>query len=78
LPHDYKDFLKLNMPPAARGAFLKNRPPGPPAKLLFNKKFLEVSEPFYKKVLTRRRQHAAAPYCTAREFSYVTDIISKP
>jgi hypothetical protein len=23
---------------------------------LFNKKFLEVSEPFFKKVLTRRRQ----------------------
>jgi hypothetical protein len=43
------------MPPAARGAFLKNRPPGPPEKLLSNKKFLEVSEPFYKKVLTRRR-----------------------
>jgi hypothetical protein len=29
---------------------------------LFNEKFLEVSEPFFKKVLTRRRQQAAAPY----------------
>jgi hypothetical protein len=43
------------MPPAARGLFLKKPPPGPPQKLLFNKKFLEVLEPFYKKVLTRRR-----------------------
>jgi dTDP-4-amino-4,6-dideoxygalactose transaminase len=25
----------ISMPPAARGAFLKNRPPGPPEKLLF-------------------------------------------
>jgi hypothetical protein len=31
-------------------------------KALFNKKFLEVQEPFFKKVLGRRRQHAAAPY----------------
>jgi hypothetical protein len=32
------------MPPAARGAFLKSRPPGPPEKLLFNnKKFLRGS-----------------------------------
>jgi len=29
----------------------------PPQKLLINKKFLEVSEPFFKKVLTRRRQY---------------------
>ena len=50
-----KMAVKKFLPPAARGAFLKNRPPGPPKKLLSNKKFLEVSEPFYKKVLTRRR-----------------------
>ena len=30
--------------------------PGPPEKAFYNKKFLEVSEPFFKKVLTRRRQ----------------------
>jgi hypothetical protein len=28
-----KDFF-IFLPPAARGAFLKNRPPGPPEKLL--------------------------------------------
>jgi hypothetical protein len=32
-----KEISKF-MPPAARGAFLKNRPPGPPEKLLFRKK----------------------------------------
>ncbi len=30
------------LPPAARGAFLKSRPPGPPEKLLFNKKLLRT------------------------------------
>jgi hypothetical protein len=44
------------MPSATRGLFSRKPPLGPPQKLLFNKKFLEVSEPFYKKVLTRRRQ----------------------
>jgi hypothetical protein len=47
-------------------------------KIYFNEKFLEVQEPFFKKVLARRRHHAGAPYCTAWEFSYVTNIISKP
>jgi hypothetical protein len=45
------------MPSATRGLFLKKPPPGPPQKLLINEKFLEVSEPFFKKVLTRRRQY---------------------
>jgi hypothetical protein len=35
-----------------------------------NEKFLEVSEPFFKKVLTRRRQQAAAPY--SRSWSFPT------
>jgi hypothetical protein len=30
------------MPPAARGALLKNRPPGPPTKLLIKQKFLRT------------------------------------
>jgi hypothetical protein len=30
------------MPSETRGAFLKNRPPGPPEKLLSNQMFLEV------------------------------------
>jgi hypothetical protein len=34
----------------SRGAFLKNRPPGPPKKLLFNKKFLRgPGGSFFKK-----------------------------
>jgi hypothetical protein len=40
------------------GAFLKNRPPGPPEKLLFRQKFLGgVGTLFSKRVLTRRRQN---------------------
>jgi hypothetical protein len=51
--------MRKNMRPSAtRGAlFEKTAPLDPPQKLLINKKFLEVSEPFFKKVLTRRRQY---------------------
>jgi hypothetical protein len=37
-------------PPAARGAFLKNRPPGPPAKLSIDKKPVGVAKGYKKNV----------------------------
>lgn len=40
-------------------------------------KFWEEPEPFFKRVLARRRQHAAAPICAAPEFSDVPSLISR-
>ena len=37
------------MPPAARGAFLKNRPPGPPEKLFIDRSFLGVQGAIFQK-----------------------------
>jgi len=35
-PAGFVSYYKVRLPPAARRAFLKNRPPGPPEKLLLN------------------------------------------
>jgi hypothetical protein len=40
---------------------IKQKVASPSFFIQFNQKFLEVQEPFYKKVPGRRRQHAAAP-----------------
>jgi hypothetical protein len=39
------------MPPAARGAFLKNRPPGPPEKLFIDRSFVGSRGGFSKEPL---------------------------
>jgi hypothetical protein len=37
-----------------QGALFKKTAPWTPTKIFINEKFLEVSEPFFKKVLTHR------------------------
>ena len=54
----------------------KNKSPKIPLIKVFGSP--PLTNPFYKKGFGRRRHHAGAPICTAREFSYVTNIISKP